>query len=74
MVEYQYETGYTTGDTGNELDHTDYLCRWAKHLDNIGKFLFNFKETIESDSQKLTQKSESTTYSIKLQMENTEAI
>ncbi|KAI4809373.1 hypothetical protein KUCAC02_018259 [Chaenocephalus aceratus] len=31
MVEFTYETGYTTGDTGNELDrhHTDYLHRWA---------------------------------------------
>ncbi|XP_036940362.1 occludin [Acanthopagrus latus] len=29
MMESQYETGYTTGDTGNELDrdHTDYLYR-----------------------------------------------
>ncbi|XP_075338534.1 occludin-like [Odontesthes bonariensis] len=29
MVESQYETGYTTGDTGNELDQepTDYLYR-----------------------------------------------
>nr|XP_019962973.1 PREDICTED: occludin-like [Paralichthys olivaceus] len=29
MVESQYETGYTTGDTGNELDqdHTAYLYR-----------------------------------------------
>uniref|UniRef100_A0A3Q1J1G4 Occludin n=1 Tax=Anabas testudineus TaxID=64144 RepID=A0A3Q1J1G4_ANATE len=26
-VEYQYETGYTTEDTGNELDHKDYLYR-----------------------------------------------
>lgn len=31
-VEYQYETGYTTEDTGNELDHTDYLYRWATTL------------------------------------------
>lgn len=30
-VESQYETGYTTGDTGNELEReqTDYLYRWA---------------------------------------------
>uniref|UniRef100_A0A3Q4M4B9 Zgc:154006 n=1 Tax=Neolamprologus brichardi TaxID=32507 RepID=A0A3Q4M4B9_NEOBR len=29
MIESQYETGYTTGDTGNGLDrdHTDYLYR-----------------------------------------------
>ncbi|KAG8014047.1 Occludin [Nibea albiflora] len=29
LLESQYETGYTTGDTGNELDrdHTDYLYR-----------------------------------------------
>ena len=28
------ETGYTTGDTGNELDrdNTDYLYRWAANL------------------------------------------
>lgn len=34
MVESQCETGYTTGDTGNELDcnHTDYLFRWATTL------------------------------------------
>lgn len=31
MVESQYETGYTSGDTSNELDqdHTDYLYRWV---------------------------------------------
>ncbi|XP_038574242.1 occludin isoform X2 [Micropterus salmoides] len=27
MMESQCETGYTTGETGNELDHTDYLYR-----------------------------------------------
>lgn len=34
MMESQNETGYTTGDTGNELDrdHTDYLYRWATTL------------------------------------------
>lgn len=34
MVESQCETGYTTGDTGNELDcnQTDYLYRWARTL------------------------------------------
>lgn len=34
MMESQYETGYTTGDTGNELDrdHTDYLYRSATTL------------------------------------------
>lgn len=34
IVESQYETGYTTGDTGNELDrdHIDYLHRWVTTL------------------------------------------
>lgn len=33
-MESQYETGYTTGDTGNELDrhHTEYLYRWGTNL------------------------------------------
>lgn len=34
MIESQYETGYTTGDTGNGLDrdHTDYLYRYVLRL------------------------------------------
>lgn len=33
-VESQYETGYTTGDTGNELDrsHVDHLYKYAIKL------------------------------------------
>lgn len=45
MMESQYETGYTTGDTGNELDrdHTDYLYRWATTPVNM-QSVFVFKQ------------------------------
>lgn len=56
MVEYQYETGYTTEDTGNKLDHKDYLYRWAtallpvvllKYPDNLGCLYSSLKQKPE---------------------------
>lgn len=52
MIESQYETGYTTGDTGNGLDrdHTDYLYRYVLRLlqpqivQCVRKYLLKAKE------------------------------
>lgn len=49
MIESQYETGYTTGDTGNGLD-TDYLYRYVLRLlqpqrvQCVRKYLLKAKE------------------------------
>lgn len=34
IIESEYETGYTSGNTGNELDwdQRDYLYRWVRYL------------------------------------------
>ncbi|KAG7227208.1 hypothetical protein INR49_014008 [Caranx melampygus] len=50
MVESQCETGYTTGDTGNELDcnHTDYLYRLYPEITS-DKQRQQYKKEFDSD-------------------------
>lgn len=50
VLESQYETGYTTGDTGNELDrdHTDYLYRLYPEI-TCDEQRHKYKKEFDSD-------------------------